>query len=111
VADHLKADLTKIAQMSRTLAGLRDEFVNLTRITDAGAAAGDPALASALRDFASDWSDKRDELAGQMHELSGLAAQAVQAYRQTDVTLAQALTGAAAEGGGPTVTQRGGGSR
>jgi hypothetical protein len=94
LADHLKADLARIAQISGTLAGLRDEFVNLTRVTDAGAAAGDPVLTSTLRDFASDWSDKRDELAGQMHELSGLAAEAVRAYRQTDVTLAQALSGA-----------------
>jgi hypothetical protein len=107
VADHLKADLARIAQMSQTLAGLRDEFANLTRVADAGVAAGDPGLASALYDFATDWSDKRNELTGQMHELSGLAAQAVQAYHHTDLTLAQALTGAAARGA--AVAPRGGG--
>ncbi len=84
--------------MSRSLAGLRDEFANLTRITDVGAAAGDPGLASALRDFAADWSDKRTALTGQMDQLSQLAAEAVRAYRDTDVTLAHALPGA---GGGP----------
>jgi hypothetical protein len=96
VADHLKADLATIGQVSRSLAGLRDEFANLTRITDVGAAAGDPGLASALRDFAADWSDKRTALTGQMHELSQLAAEAVRAYTSADMTLAQALSGAAA---------------
>jgi hypothetical protein len=94
VAGHLKADLARIAQVSRSLANLRDEFANLTKITDVGAAAGDPGLASALRDFAADWSDKRTALTGQMHELSQLAAEAVRAYTGTDVTLAQALSGA-----------------
>ena len=101
MAGHLKADLARIGQVSRSLAGLRDEFANLTRITDVGAAAGDPGLASALRDFAADWSDKRTALTGQMHELSQLAAEAVRAYAGTDVTLAQALSGAAAGPGRP----------
>ena len=108
MADHLRADLARITQISRTLAGLRDEFVNLTKITDVGAAAGDPALTSALHDFASDWSDKRDQLTGQMHELSGLAAEAVRAYHHTDVTLTQALSGAS-NGPGPAPENGGGG--
>ena len=32
MADHLRADLTRIGQMSRSLAGLRDEFSSLTRV-------------------------------------------------------------------------------
>ncbi len=96
--------------MSRTLAGLRDEFANLTRVTGAGAAAGDPGLASALHDFATDWSDKRNELTGQMHELSGLAAEAVRAYHQTDLTLAHALTGTG-DAGRPAVPPQAGGGR
>jgi len=91
--------------VSRALAGLRAEFANLTRIADPDAAAGDPGLAAALREFATDWSDKRNELVGQMHELSELAAEAVRAYRATDVTLAHALAGAA---GGPPVPGPGG---
>ncbi len=106
MADHIKADLARIAQMSRTLAGLRDEFANLTRVAYVGAAAGDPGLASALQDFATDWSAKRNELAGQRHELSGLAAEAVRAYRQADLRLAHALTGAA---DGPAAPRGGGG--
>ena len=96
---HLKADLARIGQVSRSLAGLRDEFANLTRMTDVGAAAGDPGLASALMDFATDWSDKRTALTGQLHQLSQLAAEAVRAYRDTDVTLAHALAGAGADPG------------
>ena len=109
MADHLRADLARITQISRTLAGLRDEFVNLTRVTDAGAAAGDSVLASALADFASDWSDKRNELAGQMHDLSGLAAEAVRAYHQTDMTLTQALSGASGPGPASGTGNGGGG--
>lgn len=84
--------------MSRSLAALRDEFANLTKIADVGAAAGDPGLASALLDFATDWSDKRTALTGQLHQLSQLTAEAVRAYRDTDVTLAHTL---ATAGAGP----------
>jgi hypothetical protein len=100
VADHLKADLARIGQVSRALAALRDEFANLAKMTDVGAAAGDPGLASALADFATDWSDKRTALVGQMHQLSQLAAEAVRAYTDTDVTLAHGLAGAAHGPGG-----------
>lgn len=102
MAGHLKADLAKIGQVSRSLASLRDEFANLTRITNVGAAAGDPGLAAALQDFAADWSDKRTALTGQLHELSQLAAEAVRAYTGTDVTLAQALSGSAGGPGRPS---------
>jgi hypothetical protein len=111
VADRLKVDLARIEQVSRSLASLRDEFANLTKIADVGAAAGDPGLASALLDFATDWSDKRTALTGQMHQLSQLAAEAVRAYRDTDVTLAHTLATAGAGPGGRPVTGPGGISR
>jgi hypothetical protein len=111
VADHLKADLARIGQVSRSLAALRDEFANLTKIADVGAAAGDPGLASALLDFATDWSDKRTALTGQLHQLSQLTAEAVRAYRDTDVTLAHTLATAGAGPGGRPVTGPGGISR
>ena len=94
MADHLRADLTRIGQLSRSLAGLRDEFASLTRVTDVGPAAGNAGLESVLSDFASNWSSKRDELISDLNELSGLSAQAVAAYQKTDDTLTHALTDA-----------------
>ena len=94
MADHLRADLTRIGKMSRSLAGLRDEFSSLTRVTDVGPAAGNAGLESVLSDFSSNWSNKRDELVSDLNELSGLSAEAVAAYTKTDTTLTQALTNA-----------------
>src|ERR1039457_5374729 len=111
VADHLKADLARIEQVSRSLASLRDEFANLTKIADVGAAAGDPGLASALLDFATDWSDKRTALTGEMHQLSQLAAEPGRAHRDSDVAPAHPLATAGAGPGGRPVTGPGGISR
>ena len=110
MADHLRADLARIEQVSRSLGGLGREFAALTGVSDVGPAAGDAGLASALHDFAANWSDKRDALIGQLHELSTLANQAVHAYHQTDVTLAQALTGQDHGTQPPAVTRPGEGA-
>lgn len=78
--------------MSRSLLILSNEFADLTHVADVGGAAGDAQLASALSDFASNWSDQRNKLIGQLKELSGLAGKAVQEYEKTDDTLSRALT-------------------
>jgi hypothetical protein len=80
--------------MSQSLQSLGNEFANLTHVADVGGAAGDQGLASALTDFATNWSDKRNQMIGQLRELSQLADKAVQEYTQTDDTLAQSLAGA-----------------
>jgi hypothetical protein len=102
VADHLTADLTGITQVSQSLRVLGDEFAASTRVADVGAAAGSAELASALTDFATGWSDKRDALIGEVRHLSGLAATAVQQYTSTDETLARALSGGDAAANGVT---------
>lgn len=107
MADHLKADLTQIADMSRSLDRLRAEFANITWVSDVGADAGDPVLASALTDFATGWSDKRNQLIGQLRDLSELADKAVQEYTGTDTALTHALTGTGA-GAGKSHTGGGG---
>lgn len=92
MSDHLRADLPAISQVSQSLGILASEFTSITKVADVGGAAGDSGLASALSDFANDWSDKRTALIGQMQELSKLAGEAVQEYRKTDNTLAHAIT-------------------
>jgi endo-1,4-beta-D-glucanase Y len=112
VADHLRADLTQIADMARSLDRLRAEFADITRVSDVGADTGDQVLASALADFATGWSDKRNQLIGQLRDLSELAGKAVQEYTGTDTTLAHALTGTgtgAGAGAGAGKSHPGGG--
>jgi hypothetical protein len=102
VADHLTADLTGITQVSQSLRVLGDEFTASTRVADVGPSSGSAELASALTDFATGWSDKRDALVGELRHLSGLAATAVQQYTSTDETLARALSGGDAAANGVT---------
>lgn len=96
---HIRADLDGIERMSKSLLNLSNEFANLTHVADVGGAAGDSGLASALSDFASNWSDKRNQLIGQMRELGQLADKAVQEYDKTDDTLAGSLAKAMKGGG------------
>jgi hypothetical protein len=70
---------------------LRDEFAAITQIADAGSAAGDPALVSALQSFATDWSDKRTQLINQLNDLAAKSDQAVREYSDTDNTLARVV--------------------
>jgi Family of unknown function (DUF6507) len=94
VGDHLRADLAKIGQASQSMKTLGDEFANITHVADVGGAAGNAALASALSDFANDWSDKRNQLISQLKELATMADKAVQEYTSTDNTLASKLASA-----------------
>jgi hypothetical protein len=111
VADHLTANLAGITQVSRSLGVLGDEFAAITQVADVGGAAGSAELASALSDFATGWSDKRNALIDELRNMSGLAAQAVAEYTRTDDTLASALPGGGPEAGGASGTLAGGGPR
>lgn len=95
---HLRANLSGIESMSRSLLNLGNEFANLTHVADVGGAAGNAQLASALSDFASNWSDKRNQMIGQLKELSKLADKAVKEYKKTDGTLAHSLASASKGG-------------
>jgi hypothetical protein len=92
--DHVIADLAGITRVSRSLRVLGDEFAAITQVADASSAAGSAELASALTEFATGWSNKRDALIGELRHMSGLAAEAVQEYTSTDDMLARALPGA-----------------
>jgi hypothetical protein len=91
--DHLTADLAGITRISRSLRVLGDEFAAITQVVDASSAAGSAELASALTEFATGWSNKRDALIGELRQMSELAAEAVREYASTDDTLARALPG------------------
>jgi hypothetical protein len=90
---HIRADLDAIARVSGALRVLADEFAALTSVADEAGAAGNAALASALSDFATGWSDKRNQLIGQLRELSQGATGAVREYTAADTALAPDVTG------------------
>jgi hypothetical protein len=91
VAAQLKADLDGIGRMASSLGRLADEFATLTTVASAADAAGNSELAGALSDFANGWSDRRNQLIGQLRELRRGADEAVREYTATDMTLARDL--------------------
>jgi hypothetical protein len=91
MAGQLKADLGGIGRMASSLGRLADEFAALTTVADESGAAGNAELAGALSDFATGWSDKRNQLIGQLRELAQDADEAVREYTATDTTLARDL--------------------
>ena len=111
MADHLTANLAGITQVSGSLRVLGDEFAAVTQVADVGRAAGSAELATALTDFATGWSDKRDALISELRNMSGLAAQAVAEYTRTDDTLARALPGGGAGAAGAGSSAAGSGTR
>jgi hypothetical protein len=111
VADHLTANLAGITAVSRSLRTLGDEFAAITQVADAGGAAGSAELATALTDFATGWSDKRNALISELQDMSGLAAKAVTEYTRTDDALTNALTGGGAGVGTAGRGVAGGGTR
>jgi hypothetical protein len=93
VGTHLKADLSGISRLGGSLGRLADEFASLTMVADESGAAGNAELAAALSDFATGWTDKRNQLTNQLRKLSQDATEAVRAYTATDSTLADGLRG------------------
>jgi len=92
VGGRLKADLTRIAQVSRQIEQLANEFGQATKLTEGyQPALGDAALASALGSFATDWAIHRARLLDDLEQESKLADTAVKAYNGTDDALAAAL--------------------
>ncbi len=91
MAGHLKADLGGIERLAESLGRLANEFAALTTVAADAQDAGNAELAAALSDFATGWSDKRNQLVGQLWELSQGADEAVREYTATDATLARAL--------------------
>ena len=86
---HIKASTSRITRMASTLNGLADQLANSAQVADDGSAAGNPALAAAISDFATNWSDKRGQLTDQLKGLAKDANEAVAAYEDTDQQLAR----------------------
>jgi len=84
-----------------TLGDLAQQLVNLRGEFDKGAGALDPLIAAVghdglrdkLRDFATNWSDRKDGVTKQLDSVAGFAKAAADVYRQTDEGLRDGFKG------------------
>lgn len=89
---HLKADLARIAQVSRQIEQIAREFGQATTLAEGyEPALGSPELAGTLHAFATGWSIHRARLLADLEQESSLAGTAVKSYHGTDEELAAAL--------------------
>jgi hypothetical protein len=92
MSGRLKADLIRIAQVSRQVERIGSEFSQATTLAGGyELALGSAELAGALHSFATDWSIHRARLLADLKQESKLADTAVKSYRGTDEDLAAAL--------------------
>jgi hypothetical protein len=96
MGERLKADLTRIGQVSRQVQQIAGEFDASTRIVQGYAGCiGSAQLSGTLNSFATDWSIHRQRLLDDLKKESSLADTAVKSYQGTDADLAAALRKAA----------------
>jgi hypothetical protein len=90
--DRLKADLTRIGEVSARLSRLTTEFSAATQLASGySAELGSAQLASAFDSFANGWAKHRQQLITDLRDLAAHADQAVQEYERTDHGLASSL--------------------
>jgi hypothetical protein len=98
MSDRLKADLTRIRQVSARLSWVEREFSDATEFArDYGGFLGSAELAGALDSFASGWSKHRAALLSELTHVARLSELAADSYQGADDKLADALR--KAEGG------------
>ena len=84
------ASVTDLRDMAGRLRGLQEEFNDQEDlISDHAGAAGSDEVDGALEDFASNWSDKREECSEMLQEVAGYAQIAADGYAQTEGALVQ----------------------
>lgn len=88
----LVVNLDLLERTAGALSMLMNEFNNASKIVSTyHGSIGDPTLAGALDDFASDWSAHRQDLLSSMQSVYKMATESHKAYIDTDDKLAQEL--------------------
>jgi hypothetical protein len=101
VTGRLKADLTRIRQVSRRLTGIKREFSQASVIASGYAAyLGSSQLSGAIDSFANGWSQHRQALIAELAQVASLSDAAATAYESTDDQLAAALRKATGKAAG-----------
>jgi hypothetical protein len=99
-----RVDYETLAEHGAALSALHAEFATAEdAMADAAAALGCDELATELGRFASNWSDKRDEIAARLGGLAELATWAATVYADTELRLATTMLGAALGYASPVV--------
>jgi hypothetical protein len=83
----LDVNPAEVRRMAGRLRRLKESFENLDDEANRHAVvtiAGDERVAARLREFASNWEDRRVQLTSRLDELAGHAADAATAYEQAD---------------------------
>jgi hypothetical protein len=90
--DHLKADLSRIGEVSARISRLTAEFSAATQLASGySAELGSAQLASAFDSFANGWARHRQQLISDLRDVAAKADLAVQEYERTDHGLAGSL--------------------
>ncbi len=103
-----KVDYEVLGDLGSQLAALRDEFDGVEDNIDGyKGAMGHDGVADKLGSFASNWSHKREEVAGNLDGVAQIASGAAGGYADADGQIADQLRGkgssaAPAQPGGPT---------
>lgn len=87
-------DVAALLEMAGRLRGLEREFDELGGALEASeAAVGSPEVADRLGEFASNWSDKRQEIAELLQSVAGYATMAGEGYAEVEAQLCREIGG------------------
>ncbi len=102
----LAINLDDFGEAARNLTTVHREFEGATTVTDsAGDAISHRRLLHQVHEFSANWKKKREEMLGNVGNLGKAADGVVNAFRQVDADLADALKDAASQA--PTGPKRG----
>jgi hypothetical protein len=94
VAEQLIVDTEFLRDTGAQIATVKAEFENAkTNSEDVAAAVGHPGLAERVREFASNWDQRRSELVEQLATVHGNLVTAADGFEATDTELAIAIEG------------------
>jgi hypothetical protein len=92
MGDRLVVDLEGLTALGAVLGDICGQLDSAKAVLHgADAAIGSGQLAGALHDFEDHWQDGRKHLTGNARALGQMATQSVEAYRQADDRLAEAI--------------------
>jgi hypothetical protein len=88
----LRVDPVALEALARRLVGLRREFGTLEhRMEDYEAAVGHRRVVEALHDLATNWSDAKAKISGEMEGLANMVAGAAAVYHEQETELAAGI--------------------
>ncbi len=101
-----EVDVAALRDLASRLKGLKEEFESQEDVVSGHEdAVGSDRVAGALEEFASNWSDKREEISKLLEESAGFVDMAADAYGTNEEQLSSGIANAAT-GAAPTSRAR-----